>query len=119
MSGFEGIMFVAFNGAVGSSDWGIWAESGTSSGLSSTSSIIAGSSISSTNGATDAGFVLDIYRPEHRYVKLNFDQQSTGIVGGIVAIQYGAHLKPTAQSTGTGYAVLDSEMSVSASSGTA
>ena len=119
MSGYEGILFVAMNGILGTSDWGVWAESGTSSGLSSTSSVIAGSKVNSTAGGTSVGIVLDIYKPEHRYVKLNFDQQSTGDIGGIVAIKYGAHKAPITQSTGTGYYIVNSEMSVTASSGTA
>jgi len=118
MQGYEGILFVAFNGVAGSSDWGIWAEMGTSSGLSSTSSTIAGSKVNSTSAGTDIAMVLDIYRPQHRYVKANVDQQSSGDIGGVIAIQYGARKFPISQSTGTGFAIINSEISVSASSGT-
>ncbi len=114
----EGVMFVAFNSTIGTTDFGIWANMGTSSGLSSTASSIAGSAVYTTSAATDVAVALDVYKPQRRYVQAVVNTPATGSIGGVVAIKYGLRKGPTTQSTATGFLVINSEVSVSASSGT-
>ena len=114
----EGVMFVAFNSTIATTDFGIWANMGTSSGLSSTSSTIAGSAVYTTSAGTDVAVVLDIYRPQHRYVQAVVNTPATGSVGGVIAIKYGVRKAPVTQSTAAGFLVINSELSVSASSST-
>jgi len=114
----EGVLFVAFNSTIATTDFGIWANMGTSSGLSSTASTISGSAVYTTSAATDVAVVLDVYRPQRRYVQAVANTPSSGSIGGIVAIKYGLRKAPATQSTATGFLVINNELSVSASSGT-
>lgn len=116
MNGYDGILFIAFNSTIPSTGMTLWAEMGTSSGLSSTSSTIAGSGTVSTGGA-DTALMVDVYNPQARYVKGVIEEQSSGTVGGCIAIQYAGRVAPIPTSSGVSK-IIDRALVVGASSGT-
>jgi hypothetical protein len=100
MQGFEGVMFVGIVGTV--------IGSGTAALKASQSSDNANfndlSGVAATGGAggSDKFLVLDVYRPLDRYVRTTLTRAvANSIYGGTIAIQYGAHKRPTIHDAAT------------------
>jgi len=113
MSGYEGVVFIAMLGDV--SDTSVLtlaaqqniANSGTGMAtLAGNATFTAGAS-----NADSKALVLDVYRPRERYVRAYFTRATANaVMGGIIAIQYGAAKKPQSQAA----SVIDSETIIEA-----
>ena len=100
MEGFEGVMFVGIVGTV--------TEDGTVSLKASQSSDnvnfndLSGVVAAGDDEDSDKFLVLDVYRPLDRYVRTTLTRAvENSIYGGTIAIQYGAHNKPTVHDAST------------------
>lgn len=102
MSGYEGVMFLALLGDVTSgSVLTLTAKGNSANSVSSPTPVTQKATDAFTAGATSADskvLMVDVYRPTLRYVFGSLTRTTAdAVVGGIIAIQYGAGLKPTAQ----------------------
>jgi len=100
MQGFEGVMFVGIVGTVTGSGTASLkaAQSSDNSSFSDLSGVVATGSA----GGSDKFFVLDVYRPLDRYVRTTLTRAvANSIYGGTIAIQYGAHKRPTVHDAAT------------------
>ncbi len=100
MSGYDGVMFVALMGDVTSgSKLTLTAKANSANSTSSPSPVTQKASTEFTAGAADAdskAIVVDVYKPTLRYVFAELARTTqNAVVGGIIAIQYGAAAKPT------------------------
>lgn len=100
MQGFEGVMFVGIVGTVTGS--GTAALKASQSSDNVTFNDLAGAVVTGAAGGSDKFFVLDVYRPLDRYVRTTLTRAvANSIYGGTIAIQYGAHKKPTTHDAAT------------------
>lgn len=102
MQGFDGVMFVALTGDVTSgSVITLTVKANSANSVSSPTPVTQKATGAVTAGATDADskvLAVDVYKPTLRYVFASLTRTTQdAIVGGIIAIQYGAHKKPTEQ----------------------
>lgn len=102
MSGYEGVMWIALTGDVTSgSVITLTAKGNSANSVSSPSPITQKASDAFTAGASDADskvIAVDVFRPTLRYQFAVLSRTTqNAVVGGIIAIQYGAHNKPTTQ----------------------
>ena len=102
MSGYEGVLFIALLGDVTSgSVLTLTAKGNSANSVSSPTPITQKATGAFTAGATSADskvIMVDVYKPTLRYLFAVLSRTTQdAIVGGIIAIQYGAHAKPTAQ----------------------
>ena len=102
MSGYEGCMFIALTGDVTSgSVLTLTAKGNTANSVSSPTPITQKATDAFTAGATSADskvIMVDVYKPPLRYIFGSLTRTTQdAIVGGIIAIQYGARTKPTSQ----------------------
>jgi hypothetical protein len=102
MSGYEGVMFVALTGDVTSgSVLTLTVKGNSANSVSSPTPVTQKASDAFTAGATSADskvIVVDVYKPTLRYVFGSLTRTAQdAVIGGIIAIQYGAGLKPTTQ----------------------
>jgi hypothetical protein len=102
MSGYEGVMFLALLGDVTSgSVLTLTAKGNSANSVSSPTPVTQKATDAFTAGATSADskvLMVDVYKPTLRYVFGSLTRTTAdAVVGGIIAIQYGAGLKPTAQ----------------------
>lgn len=95
MSGYEGVVFIASMGSA-AADIGVNAQQDTDP-AGGTMADLAGTKILSD--ATQKNFVLDLYRPTERYVRLAVLRGTTSTIEAIWAIQYGPRLKPVDNTT--------------------
>lgn len=113
MSGYEGVVFIAMLGDVTSGSVLTLAAQQNTANSASGMATLAGSA-TFTAGATDAdskALVLDVYRPRERYVRAYLTRTTQdAIVGGVIAIQYGATKKPQTQHA----SVIDSDTIIEA-----
>lgn len=100
MQGYDGVMFIALTGDVtASSVLTLTVKGNTANSTSSPTPITQKATAAVTAGATDSdskALVVDVHKPPLRYafaVLTRADQNA--VVGGIIAIQYCAGLKPT------------------------
>jgi hypothetical protein len=103
MSGFEGVMFIALTGDVtASSVLTLTAKANSANSVSSPTPVTQKATAAFTAGASDAdskALMVDIYKPTLRYVFASLTRaDQNAVVGGVIAIQYGAANKPTTQS---------------------
>jgi hypothetical protein len=102
MSGFEGVEFILLAGTLTDGVAAVKAGSGALANGSDAQDL-AGTSTSLPN--TDDGDVaaLDLYRPLDRFVTPTVVRGGStgGVINGVIAIQYGAHVKPTTQDATT------------------
>jgi hypothetical protein len=103
MSGFDGVMFLALTGDVtASSVLTLTAKANSANSVSSPSPVTQKATDAFTAGAADADskvLMVDVYKPTLRYVFASLTRaDQNAVVGGIIAIQYGAASKPTTQS---------------------
>lgn len=118
MRGYEGIAWVfcpTGNLTTGAS---FKVQGATSSGFSTgTRSDLTGTSIDATTTIADGAVVIDIYRPEHRWVRGVMVKTSTGdTVNSAVALAYNPAFAPVTHSTAD---VIGAEYHVHPATGTA
>lgn len=112
MLGFEGVIFV---GSITTVNAGNYAKVQQSSddGVVDTYADLAGTK--NVPGDNGDSFMIDVYRPAERYLKLVTTRAGAATVtGDVYAIQYGAREKPTSQG-----ATIDAETHISPAEGTA
>jgi hypothetical protein len=102
MSGYEGVIFIALTGDVTSgSVLTLTVKGNSANSVSSPTPVTQKASDAFTAGASDADskvIMVDVYKPTLRYVFGSLTRTTqNAVVGGIIAIQYGAGLKPTSQ----------------------
>jgi hypothetical protein len=102
MSGYEGVMFIALTGDVTTSSvLTLTVKGNSANSVSSPTPITQKATGAFTAGASDAdskALVVDLYKPTLRYIFGSLTRTAANaVVGGIIAIQYGAHNKPTSQ----------------------
>lgn len=101
MSGYEGVIFIALLGDVTSGSVLTLLAKGNSANSVSSPTPVTQTSCTFTAGASDADskvLMVDVYKPTLRYMFGSLTRTTQdAIVGGIIAIQYGATNKPTTQ----------------------
>lgn len=102
MTGYEGVMFIALTGDVSdTSVLTLTVKGNTANSVSSPSPVTQKASDAFTAGAATADskvIMVDVYKPAMRYIFGSLTRTAANaIVGGIIAIQYGAKTKPTTQ----------------------
>lgn len=104
MSGYEGVMFIAMLGDVSdTSVLTLTVKGNSANSVSSPTPVTQKASDAFTAGAATADskvIAVDVFRPTLRYLFGSLTRTTANaVVGGIIAIQYGAHNKPTTQDT--------------------
>lgn len=100
MSGYDGVMFIALTGDV-TADCvlTLTAKANSANSTSSPTPVTQKATSAFTAAAADAdskALVVDVYKPTLRYVFASLTRTAqNAVVGGIIAIQYGASNKPT------------------------
>ncbi|MBU0495045.1 MAG: hypothetical protein KKA73_14200 [Chloroflexi bacterium] len=96
MMGFEGVLMVVRFGAItGSAVTSIKAQQDTASG-GGTMADLEGTSITVADDDDDQIFIIDLYRPQERYVRLVVDRGTqNAVVASAEYIQYGPRSLPT------------------------
>ncbi len=95
MQGYDGVLFLASIGTA-AADNGVKAQQGAASNMSDAADL-AGTKILSD--ATQKEFVLDIYRPLERYMRLAVIRPTTTTIEAVWAIQYQGNKKPVSNVT--------------------
>lgn len=90
MQGYEGVVFLASISTAAANN-GIKAQQGQQSGMGDAADL-AGSQLLSDGTKTD--LLLDIYRPQERYVRAAVIRGTTTVIDAVWAIQYMAGKKP-------------------------
>lgn len=116
MQGYDGIMYIAFFGTITATGvQGLKAQQGAQSDLSDGADL-ASSLVSVPDTGSNKCAVLDIYRPQERYMRPVITRATANaVIDGVVAIKYKARSKPTVQ----GATVAASKLVVSPAEGTA
>lgn len=102
MSGFEGVLFVLAAGAITDGVAKITAQGGAL--VNGTDAApLAGTGTALSPAQSGGVAVLDLYRPLQRYITPQVVRGgATGsVIASLIAIQYGAHFKPTTQDATT------------------
>lgn len=102
MSGYEGVMFIAMLGDITSGCvLGLAAKGNTANHLTVPTPITQATAAYTDSSGTTADskcLMVDVARPPLRYIFANLTRTTqNAVIGGIIAIQYGAHNKPTTQ----------------------
>jgi len=102
MSGYDGVLFIALTGDVtDTSVLTLTAKANSANSVSSPTPITQAATDAFTASATTAdskALMVDVYKPTLPYVFASLTRTTAdAIVGGIIAIQYGASNKPTSQ----------------------
>jgi hypothetical protein len=102
MQGFDGVMYIALTGdATSGTVLTLTAKENTANSTSSPTPTSGPSATYTATGASDAdsmALIVDEYRPTKRYSYANLTRTTQNcVIGGIIAIQYQAHSKPTSQ----------------------
>lgn len=102
MQGFDGVMFIALTGDVtDTSVLTLTAKGNSANSTSSPTPVTQVATDAFTAGASTAdskALVVDVYKPALRYVFANLTRATANaVIGGIIAIQYKADLRPTTQ----------------------
>lgn len=100
MAGFDGVLFIALTGDVtDTSALALKAEQNTLNQAGGMAELVGSAAF--TAGATSAdgkALVLDVFAPRERYIRAVLERgTANAVVDGIIAIQYQARSKPTAQ----------------------
>ena len=115
MQGFEAVQFIVTFGT-------ITATAVTSCKLATSSddssfNDLAGTAITVADSDDNQAVVLDLIRPQERYIRCTVDRgTANAVIDGIVAVQYLAHREPVTHDTST---VVGSEVHASPAEGTA
>jgi hypothetical protein len=102
MSGYEGVMFIALTGDVtATSVLTLTVKGNSANSVSSPTPVTQKATGAFTAAASDADskvLMVDVYKPTLRYMFASLTRTTAdAVVGGIIAIQYGANNKPTSQ----------------------
>jgi len=102
MSGYEGVMFIALTGDVDNTcDLTLTVKANSANSVSTPTPVTQKATTlfaASASSADSKVLMVDVYRPGLRYVFGSLLRATANaIVGGIIAIQYGAHNQPTTQ----------------------
>ncbi len=102
MAGYEGVMFIVSMGVIdGSATTTCYVRQDTATGMGGGAQI-AGTVITIADDDDDYAFVMDVYRPEERYLDVQVTRTtSNSEVESIVAIQYGARKVPVTHDSST------------------
>ena len=111
MQGFEGVMIVGSIGTANAGNYAKVQQSEDNAVADDYGDVEGTKNIPSANGDS---YLIDIYRPLKRYLKVVITRGASTTTGDVYAIQYGAREKPTSQG-----ATIDAEMHVSPAEGTA
>lgn len=111
MEGFEGVVFVGSIATVNAANFAK-AQQDTATGMGSAADLEGTKVVPGDDGDS---FMIDIYRPRERFLRVVIDRGGTNTAtGDIYAIQYGARKAPVSHG-----ATIDSEVHVSPAEGTA
>lgn len=102
MQGYEGVMFIALTGDVTTASvLTLTVKGNTANSVSSPTPVTQKATAAFTADGTSAdskALMVDVFRPTMRYMFGSLTRTTANaIVGGIIAIQYGARNKPTSQ----------------------
>ena len=102
MQGYAGVMFIALTGDVTTdSVLTLTAKGNSANSTSSPTPVTQKATAAFTADATSAdskAIIVDVYEPQLRYVFASLTRTAANaVVGGIIAIQYAAGQRPTAQ----------------------
>ncbi len=101
MQGWDGVMFIAMLGDVTTGSVLTLTAKGNSANSVSSPTPVSQAAATFTAGATDADskiLMVDVVNPMLRYMFASLTRTTAdAIVGGVIAIQYHADLKPTSQ----------------------
>ncbi len=116
MSGYDGVVFVAAFGTLTTNAvTDIRAQQGQASNLSDAADL-AGTKVSLADTDGNKVAVLDVYRPQERYVRCRVTRATANaVIDGIIAIQYSGSKAPITQ----GSTVAGIETHISPAEGTA
>lgn len=110
MLGFEGIVFIGTIATVNAGNYAK-AQQGAASNMSDAADLEGTKVVPGDDGDS---FMIDIYKPQKRYVQVVVTRTASTALGEIFAIQYGAHKAPVSHG-----ATIDSEVHISPDEGTA
>ncbi len=106
MSGFNGCLFTGFVGTVGGTTTTVTLAVFSSTAIGGTYAAIGGASMTSTGGDSDQLMVIDVYKPQDRFLKAGLVRAGINAeYGGTIATQYEPNEVPTVHSTTTLYEV--------------
>lgn len=96
MSGYEGVLFLCVMGAItATAVTSLKAQQGNASNMSDAADL-AGTGITIADDDDNQVFVLDVYRPQERYVRPVVSRgTANAVVQSCLAVQYGARSRPT------------------------
>jgi hypothetical protein len=100
MADYDGVIFIAVVGAIVSG--GVTYVKGQQGQVSDSSDMadLASSKQSFADTNDDGIIILDIYRPQERYVRAVFSRATqNSTIGAVIALQYGPKKKPVTQDT--------------------
>jgi hypothetical protein len=102
MEGYEGVEFVALAGVITDGNFVLKAQDGALANLADAADL-AGTATQLNNGQNNTEAVLDVHRPQKRYIRpVVVRGGATGaVINGIVAIQYGPKNLPVADDATT------------------
>ena len=101
MQGFDAVRFVGILGtAAGATDDATLHAIGSSS-TGSTGTAITGATQSSSAGADDKYFCIDLPRPRERFIRTKITRSAAIEYGGTIAEQYNPFVKPTVNDADT------------------
>lgn len=100
MTGYEGVMFIALTGDVTSgSVLSLLAKGNSANSTSSPAPVTQATATYTAASASDSdskALVVDVAKPPLRYAFASLTRTAQdAVIGGIIAIQYDAHNKPT------------------------
>lgn len=100
MEGFEGVMFIGIVGTVTGAGTAALKASQSSDNVNFND--LSGVVANGAAGGSDKFLVLDVYRPLDRYVRTTLTRAvANSVYGGTIALQYGAHKRPTVHDAAT------------------
>ena len=98
MANFDGVVFIAAFGAItATAVTSVKAQQGAASNLSDAADL-AGSKIDIADSQSNKLAVLDIYRPQKRYLRMVVSRATqNAVIDGVVALQYKGKKAPVTQ----------------------
>lgn len=101
MSGFDGVCFIALFGTLTATQvTQIKGQQGTDSTPTDAADLTGSNVGPMADGDSNKMLILDIYRPEERYVRLVVDRgTANAVIDGVIAIQYRGKKCPITQPT--------------------
>ncbi|HEU4328068.1 MAG TPA: hypothetical protein VFS21_33335 [Roseiflexaceae bacterium] len=96
MQGYEGVAFIATALKGEALDFSIKAQQGAASNMSDAADLASTATTFSTTVGADATTVLEVYRPQERYVRcvVTVPNATAATPTAVIAIRYGARVLP-------------------------